>query len=90
MNPDFCPHCGEEVPEKARVCPGCGSDSGTGWSEKARYESMGIPYDDEDDFDYNEFVKRELAGVERSRSMKSAWIVAAVVLIAAFLLLWLH
>ena len=30
MNPDLCPHCGAEVPEKARVCPECGADAETG------------------------------------------------------------
>ncbi len=28
-----CPNCGEEVPIKAKSCPGCGSDEKTGWSE---------------------------------------------------------
>jgi zinc-ribbon domain len=32
-----CPHCGAEVPTKAKACPECGSDKHTGWSEEAGY-----------------------------------------------------
>lgn len=32
-----CPHCGAEVPFDAKVCPECGSDEHTGWSEGADY-----------------------------------------------------
>jgi hypothetical protein len=88
MNPDTCPHCGAEVPERARVCPECGSDATTGWSEKAKYDNIGVEYDD--DFKYDEFVKREFEGRPDSRPGKWVWAVVGFVLVITFLLLWLH
>ena len=41
--PDTCPVCGADVPSRARSCPECGADENTGWSEKARYDELGIP-----------------------------------------------
>ncbi len=38
--PFTCPHCGAEVPPGAAACPECGSDSQTGWSEKAAYDDL--------------------------------------------------
>ncbi|MGP1386425.1 MAG: hypothetical protein ACTS2F_22885 [Thainema sp.] len=35
-----CPVCGTDVPLKARACPECGSDKGTGWSEAAQYAHL--------------------------------------------------
>jgi uncharacterized membrane protein YvbJ len=42
-----CPNCGEEVPEKAKACPECGSDENTGWSEDTMYDGLGLHEDDE-------------------------------------------
>ena len=43
-----CPHCDAEVPFDANVCPECGSDEHTGWSEEAEYTHL-LPYDEEAD-----------------------------------------
>jgi uncharacterized membrane protein YvbJ len=86
MNPDLCPHCGAEVPEKARVCPECGSDAETGWSEKAKYDNLGVEYDD--DFKYEEFVKREFEGKQWKNSANWVWLVVALVLVITLFLLW--
>jgi ribosomal protein L40E len=63
-NPDWfaCPHCGADVQSDAKVCRNCGSDDETGWSEDADVWGAGIDagYGDDDDFDYDEFVEREL------------------------------
>lgn len=40
-----CPVCGEEVRVGALVCPGCGSDDETGWSEEAEYDGVELPDD---------------------------------------------
>ncbi len=61
----FCPNCGARLEEKWSACPECGSCSRTGWSRRARYESMGVDCDD-DGFDYEEFVKEEWGGKKRS------------------------
>jgi uncharacterized membrane protein YvbJ len=82
--PEFCPACGAEVPHGAKACPECGSDENTGWSEKARYEDLGIPTDES--FDYNEFVKREFKGARPKRKNQTLWIIVAIVLLVALLL----
>jgi uncharacterized membrane protein YvbJ len=88
MNPDLCPHCGAEVPEQAKVCPECGSDAETGWSEKAKYDTLGIEYDD--DFDHDEFVKREFGGKNAGERVNWAWVAIATVLTIVFIFLWLR
>lgn len=56
-----CPNCGSALSDDALSCPDCGSCEETGWSERARYDSIGVDYD-EGDFDYGEFVEREFEG----------------------------
>lgn len=46
----FCPNCGALLSESVSACPECGSCEETGWSERARYDSLGIDYDG-DEFD---------------------------------------
>lgn len=85
--PEFCPHCGAEVPRNARACPECGSDEETGWSEQAHVGGLNLP---DENFDYDEFVKREFGP---SRELKPPgirwlwWLVAAG-LIALALARW--
>ena len=61
----FCPQCGARLSEDATACPECGSCEETGWSERARYESIGVDYD-EGEFDYDSFVKEEFGSPKRS------------------------
>lgn len=75
--PDNCPVCGADVPENARACPECGADEQTGWSEKARYDQLGIP---DDSFDYDKFVEQEFGGRKRARR-RFGWLWAAVALL---------
>lgn len=35
-----CPHCEADVPRGATVCPACGSDKETGWSDAAAYQDL--------------------------------------------------
>jgi hypothetical protein len=44
----ICPICGTEVDLDAVVCPECGSDDETGWSEDTAYDGLYL-YDDEVD-----------------------------------------
>ena len=78
MRPDVCPTCGALVPSNARACPECGADEQTGWSEKARYDSLGIP---DDEFDYDQFVQEEFQGQKPRRKNQTLWLVVAVVLL---------
>ena len=44
MNDDFvCPHCGAELPARAKFCPECGSDETTGWSEDTYLDGVSLP-----------------------------------------------
>ncbi|MGD2175363.1 MAG: zinc-ribbon domain-containing protein [Candidatus Brocadiaceae bacterium] len=56
-----CPHCGAEVRHGSPACPNCGSDEATGWAEDAHKWGAGVPtgYSEEDEFDYDEFIRRE-------------------------------
>ena len=83
MSPDICPVCGEVVPPKAKACPECGSDEQTGWSDAGRAESLGIP---SDDFDYDDYVKREFDGEKPKRKFGAVWIITAILLL--LLLVW--
>lgn len=80
--PDICPNCGELVPEGARACPECGADEETGWSDNGRADALGIPHDEE--FDYNEYVRREMEGLEPKRKNTGLWTVTAIVLLVVF------
>ncbi len=85
MPPEICPHCGAEVPPNAKACPACGSDEQTGWSEKARYDSLDLP---EENFDYDDFVKREFKGEKPvPRGIHWFWWLVALLLIG-LVLLW--
>jgi len=57
----LCPNCGEEVRQGASSCPSCGSDETTGWADGAEHWEADIPvgYAEDDDFDYDAFVRRE-------------------------------
>ncbi len=83
---DFiCPVCGAGVPAKAKACPECGSDEKTGWSENTVYDGTGI--EEPEDFDYDEYLKKEFGQQPvRSRWEWFWWVVAVVVLAA---IVWL-
>jgi hypothetical protein len=82
--PEYCPNCGAAVPRKALACPECGADESTGWAEKAAASGLDLP---DQDFDYDEFVKREFDHqAERlPRGIKPLWWIVA--LVVALLLL---
>jgi len=73
--PETCPICGEEVPPRALACPECGADENSGWREDG---------EDEESFDYDEFVEREFKAGRPRRSLHPLWIVTAIILLAAF------
>ena len=81
MRPDVCPVCGEVLEDDAKACPECGSDETTGWSDDAKADSLGIP---SDEFDYDDYIKREFEGEKPKRKFGGVWIVTAIVLLALF------
>ena len=81
MTPDICPNCGEVVPPKAKACPECGACEETGWSDEGRLDALGLP---SEEFDYDEYVKREFEGEKPKRKSGAIWIITAIVLLALF------
>ena len=81
--PEICPVCGEDVPHGAKACPECGADDLSGWREDAD-ETGGLGLPDEE-FDYEDFVKREFGGREvKPPGIAWAWWAAAVAALLAF------
>ncbi len=85
--PSVCPNCGEVISEDAAVCPECGSDEKTGWSDRATGQRLDLS---EDDFDYDGFVREEFRAEEVARvkphGMGGFWWWMAVGLLA--LIVW--
>jgi hypothetical protein len=77
--PKVCPVCGEDVPPKAMACPECGACHNSGWKEDADvYDGLDLP---DDDFDYDEFVKKEFGGSNSNPVTGNAiWWVTGLVL----------
>ena len=83
---DECPNCGAPLHAGARVCPECGSDEQTGWSEAAEHDGLGLP---EESFDYDEFVQREFESKSpKPRGVHWFWWVIAAVLVVILLAFW--
>jgi len=83
MTPETCPNCGADVPKGAKACPECGSDEETGWSEKAASDHLDLP---DEEFDYDEFVKREFEAKKKEHRIAWYWWAAAVAVLLAFLI----
>ncbi|HTV63135.1 MAG TPA: zinc-ribbon domain-containing protein [Verrucomicrobiae bacterium] len=84
MAPETCPNCGADIPRNAKVCPECGADENTGWSDAARSGGLGLP---DEEFDYDEFVKREFGTEKKPRGVGWFWWIVAVVVLFLFVLL---
>lgn len=74
-----CQNCHAEVSIKARSCPECGADDETGWKEGAMHSGIGLREDD--DFDYEDFIKRDMGNKGPKKQEKALWIVVAAVLL---------
>ena len=88
MPPEICPNCGANVPREAKACPECGSDEQTGWSEETHVDGIDLP---DDNFDYDDFVKREFEGkTPEPRGMHWFWWLVAVIILGAFAWMWVR
>lgn len=88
--PETCPNCGADVPRNARACPECGSCEKTGWSEEASASGLDLPGAD-DEFNYDDFVKREFGdGEPRPRGISWFWWVAGLIVVTVLLYGLLH
>jgi zinc-ribbon domain len=86
--PKLCPVCNEEVPAGALACPECGADHNSGWRQEAdAYDGVDLP---DDDFNYDDFIKREFGSRVKPLELKMVWWIAGIVLIAALILMYLY
>ena len=84
--PEICPVCGEDVPKEALACPECGADHNSGWRADAdTYEALDLP---EQDFNYDEFVRREFGRSVKPAGIKMIWWITAIVVLIASVLLY--
>jgi hypothetical protein len=84
--PETCPNCGADVPRNARACPECGSDEQTGWAEDGQDTQIDLP---EENFDYDEYVKREFGAKKHvPHGLHWIWWVAGLLLLGALIGLW--
>lgn len=85
MAPEICPNCGAVLARNARVCPECGADERTGWSEDAEADRLDLPRTG--NFDYDDFIRSEF-GDGRGRGAAPGgrplwhWVVAMLLLLA--------
>jgi len=79
--PDSCPVCGVDVPRGALACPECGADHKSGWREDAdSYDGLDLP---DEDFNYDEFVRREFGSSFKPAGIKTIWWITAILIIIA-------
>ncbi|HEY1174378.1 MAG TPA: zinc ribbon domain-containing protein [Verrucomicrobiae bacterium] len=78
--PETCPNCGEDVPRNAKACPECGADESSGWSETAYASNLDLPLSDEE-FDYEEYKKREFGHATRPNGLAWYWWLTALILL---------
>ena len=83
----LCPHCGAEVRKGQAACPECGSCEETGWSDAATEGFADGGYDEDDDFDYNEFVESEFPDHAQPLTARQKLTKLAIVLICLALIL---
>ena len=87
-SPELCPVCKAEVAPGAMACPECGADHNSGWREDAdAYDGVDLP---NDDFNYDDFVKREFGSRVKPSGLKMVWWIAGILLILAFLLMYFY
>jgi hypothetical protein len=78
--PEICPVCGEDVPRRSLACPACGADHNSGWRIDAdAHEALDLP---DEDFDYDEFVRREFGSSAKPAGIKTIWWITAIILLA--------
>lgn len=82
-----CPNCGADLPRNAKVCPECGSDEKTGWSEEACVGGLDLP---DEEFNYDKFVENEFSEKKKlvPRGLHWFWWIVAIAVVVAFIFLW--
>ena len=71
-----CPHCGGKVALGASFCRHCGADEESGWSDDTEGSAGG---QDENDFDYDDYLAREFPESAPSGSSLGRWLILLIV-----------
>jgi hypothetical protein len=75
-----CPHCGADISADANFCRHCGSSDADGWRG-------GLPEgDDDEDFDYDDFVEQNFSDRLTSTRIAPIWRFVTVLLLLGFVL----
>lgn len=81
-----CPHCGADVHHTATFCRACGADEASGWgdnfAESANYDTA----DDDDDFDYDGYLRREFPDEAPPAPPRDKLIAVVIILLIVALL----
>jgi uncharacterized membrane protein YvbJ len=86
--PEACPVCGEDVPRGSLACPECGADHNSGWREDADpYDAVDLP---EEDFNYDDFIRKEFGRTPKPGGIKMVWWIAAIVLVIVFIVIYFY
>lgn len=86
-SPFQCPECGADVHPNAGGCRECGATKENGiWVRSDSYDGVDLP---DDDFDYDDFVRREFGDDSPANwsGKRLFWWIVAVITLLAFLLL---
>jgi hypothetical protein len=85
--PEICPVCGEDVPRRSLACPTCGADHNSGWRiDRDAHDALDLP---DEDFDYDEFVRREFGSSAKPPGIKAIWWITAIILLALSIALYI-
>jgi len=88
-----CPNCGADVPRGAKFCRACGASDDSGWNEgdDAWEEQPTAGYGEDDEFDYDEFVRREFPEHAEPRPGLQArqWLTIILVVLLCLGMLWM-
>jgi hypothetical protein len=85
--PDYCSNCGADLPRNAKVCPECGADEKTGWSDEADIGGLDLP---DEEFNYDKFVENEFGEKKKivPQGLHWFWWIVAIFVVAVFIFLW--
>lgn len=86
--PENCPVCGEDVPPRALACPQCGADHNSGWRDDATNDD-GVGAE-EDDFDYDKFVREEFGSSPNPSGISRVWWITAILILLALTVLYFY
>jgi uncharacterized membrane protein YvbJ len=79
-----CPHCGEDLDKKAKVCYNCGSDERTGWSADTYLDGIDL----NDPEEYEELKENEFG---KKTGSKQKWVtITAGIIVVVFIALFVN